>query len=70
MTERCFRDLVVASGRLATGLLGWSPDQFWSATPSELTLAIEGRLGMGMGGDTPLGTDGLQRLLLELPDGR
>lgn len=32
---------------MATGLgvLGWTPDAFWSATPDELRAALEGRFG-------------------------
>lgn len=31
---------------LATGWLGWSPDQAWSATPAEITAAYNARLDM------------------------
>lgn len=38
---------------LATGQLGWCPEQFWEATPAELQTALDGRLGPG--GSMPLG---------------
>lgn len=53
------------AARVATGVLGWSPDQFWSATPAELRLAIEGRLGSA---PATLGTAELERLMREFPD--
>lgn len=35
------------AARVATGLLGWSAEAFWRATPAELATALEGRLGEG-----------------------
>lgn len=33
-----------------TGVLGWSPSEFWSATPIELGLAIKGwKIANGIG---------------------
>ncbi|MCA6124560.1 phage tail assembly chaperone [Bradyrhizobium sp. WSM 1704] len=32
--------------RLATGWLGWTPDQAWNATPAEITEAYNGRMEM------------------------
>lgn len=32
--------------KLATGWLGWSPDQAWNATPGEIKAAYEGRLDL------------------------
>lgn len=69
MAER-FLDLALTAGRVATGLLGWPPDHFWAATPAELALAIEGRIGVGVEACAPLDAGSLQRLMREMPDGR
>ncbi len=54
------------AARVATGVLGWTPDTFWNATLAELRLAIEGRFGttpaVGVAAD-------LERLMREFPDG-
>jgi uncharacterized phage protein (TIGR02216 family) len=55
-----------AAGRVATGLLGWTPDQFWRATPAELWLALEGRFGDG---PAPFGSAELAKLRERLSDG-
>ncbi|WP_439816227.1 phage tail assembly chaperone [Zavarzinia sp. CC-PAN008] len=31
--------------RLALGLLGWTPEAFWQATPDDLVAALEGLRG-------------------------
>jgi uncharacterized phage protein (TIGR02216 family) len=61
-----FGDFAATAARVATGLLGWSPDAFWHATVAELRLALEGRLGPppGCGSRTDL-----ERLMREFPDG-
>ena len=45
-------------------LLGWSPDQFWEATPAELAAAI----GEPVPGDGMM-SDELERLKVQFPDG-
>lgn len=52
--------------RAGLGLLGLSPAHFWSMTPRELALAIEGRLGCATA--TPLARGELDRLMSRFPD--
>jgi hypothetical protein len=40
-----FALLAQQAARIATGVLGWTPSEFWSATPVELITALEGRFG-------------------------
>lgn len=48
-----FACLARSAARFATGQLGWTPDQFWGATPAELQTALDGRFGTGA--SAPLG---------------
>ncbi len=67
---RDFRALAEMAARLATGPMGWSPAAFWAATPAEMVLALEGRMGgPAAGAVAPVGRAGLARLLEEMPDG-
>lgn len=51
---------------LAGALLGWRPDEFWSATPAELAVVLEALNG----GEAPgAGADDLARLKEMFPDG-
>lgn len=45
-------------------LLGWKPDEFWSATPAELTIALSG------GAETSGGIqrDEMEALVARFPD--
>jgi hypothetical protein len=57
-----------AAGRLAGiagALLGWRPDEYWSATPAEL-IAI---LAAMTGSEAPASIDDLARLKEMFPDG-
>jgi uncharacterized phage protein (TIGR02216 family) len=56
----------MTAARVATGVLGWSPDAFWGATPAELRLALEGRVGAV--DDRGL-TATIARMMEEFPDG-
>jgi uncharacterized phage protein (TIGR02216 family) len=49
------------------GLLGHSPQTFWSMTPRELEAAIRGRLGLDAT-VTALGRNELQQLMQQFPD--
>lgn len=60
-----FATLARAAATVATGLLGWPPEQFWAATPAELQLAIEGRFG----GAPAFGRQELEQLRERLGDG-
>ena len=58
-----------AAGRLAGlagALLGWRPEEFWRATPAELTAVLAALAG---GGDAPVTGDELARLKEMFPDG-
>lgn len=61
-----YADVAKAAGALATGLLGWSPDAFWRATPAEMQLALTGSLGADE--RAALGAGDLARLRKELRD--
>jgi uncharacterized phage protein (TIGR02216 family) len=51
----------------ALGVLRWSPEEFWRATPRELAAAIEGaRGGRPL---EPTSRDALARLMDRYPDG-
>lgn len=51
---------------LAFGILRWSPDAFWRATPRELIAAHRGLTG----GPAPAaGRDDLRRMMAAFPDG-
>ncbi len=55
-----FRALAKSAAALATGRMGWTPDAFWAATPADLRIALEGRVGPSS--DPPLGRGDLERL--------
>jgi uncharacterized phage protein (TIGR02216 family) len=52
---------------LAGALLGWRPDEFWSATPAELGAVIGAMLGPD---SPPASRADLARLMERFPDGR
>lgn len=47
---------------MATRLLGWRPDEFWSATPAELAAALHDEAV------EPVAGDQLRRLMAKYPD--
>ncbi|MDB5702173.1 MAG: hypothetical protein JWL66_2372 [Sphingomonadales bacterium] len=53
---------------LAGALLGWRPDEFWAATPDELSAVFEA-LGGGGTVDAPPDASELARLKEMYPDG-
>lgn len=55
-----FADLARNAAQVATGKLGWTPDQFWQSTAAELAQAIEGRAEPS--GPPPLDRRALDRL--------
>ncbi|TPE58520.1 phage tail assembly chaperone [Sandaracinobacter neustonicus] len=63
-----FADLARRAALVATGQLGWSPDEFWRSTAAELALAIEGRAGPGE--PAPLDRRELERMQRGASDGR
>jgi uncharacterized phage protein (TIGR02216 family) len=61
-----FGPAAVRLAGLAGALLGWRPDEFWAATPSELAAVIAALRGEGA---APAATDDLARLKEMFPDG-
>lgn len=53
---------------LAGALLGWRPDDFWSATPDELAAVLEALAGSS-GGTADFARAELERLERMFPDG-
>ena len=53
---------------LAGAMLGWRPDEFWSATPAELAAVIEALCGAGANPPPP-SRDEVERLRRMFPDG-
>lgn len=51
---------------VAGALLGWRPDEFWCATPTELAAVLEPMAG---GGGAGASADDLARLMEMFPDG-
>ncbi len=54
--------------RLGLGRLGMTPDTFWSMTPAELVLALEGAGVLAAPGQGPMSHAALLRLMAEYPD--
>lgn len=52
---------------VALGVLRWSPEVFWRATPRELMAAVEGLTGRSAA--APAAAADLQRLMRAFPDG-
>lgn len=50
---------------LGLGVLRWSPDAFWRATPGELAAALDGLAGRR---GAPPGRSDLARLMAAFPD--
>ncbi|RMF08903.1 MAG: phage tail assembly chaperone [Alphaproteobacteria bacterium] len=54
--------------RMAMGVLGWTPDTFWRATPTELMLAVEGLSGGAPPPPAPLSREEFEALRARFPD--
>ena len=54
--------------RLGLGVLRLSPEAFWSMTPGELRLALEGAGVLPVGGAQPMGRSRLAELMAAFPD--
>lgn len=60
-----FSDGAARLAGLAGALLGWRPDDFWTATPAELAAVI-----LALAGDGPAADAGdVARLMERFPDG-
>lgn len=67
MTDRDFARSARHLGGDAALLLGWRPNEFWSATPADLLIALEPLRAMGRtGGMDPATMHNLQE---QFPDG-
>jgi uncharacterized phage protein (TIGR02216 family) len=53
------------------GILGWTPEQFWNATPAELAVifSVFSEIAPGHQNQAPLGTQQLEKLKETFPDG-
>jgi len=60
-----FSEAAARLAGIAGALLGWRPDEFWTATPAELA-AVLSALG---GGAQSVSADDLARLKERFPDG-
>lgn len=65
---KLFAELAVGAARIATGRLGWSPEQFWGGTAMEFRTAIEGAFGLEPSSPALSSVD-LARLKEMFPDG-
>ena len=64
-----FSDAARRLAGLAGALLGWRPDEFWSATPDELAAVLEALAGCGGGDVQGVERADLERLERMFPDG-
>ena len=61
-----FGDAALGAARVSAALLGWRPDEFWTATPADLRNA----LGADGAGDDAADGAQLMRLMEAFPDDR
>ncbi len=54
--------------RLGLGTLRLAPEAFWSMTPAELRLALEGAGVLPVGGAAPMGRERMAELMAAFPD--
>jgi uncharacterized phage protein (TIGR02216 family) len=64
-----FSDAARRLAGMAGALLGWRPDEFWSATPAELAAVLDAIAGRGGGAGEGAGRADLERLERMFPDG-
>ena len=66
-----FSDVALQLAGLAGWHLGWSADQFWSATPAEMEVVVWAMLGADAegGADAPPSRADIDRLMELYPDG-
>jgi uncharacterized phage protein (TIGR02216 family) len=56
---------------MVCAVLGWTPEQFWNATPAELAVifSVFSEIAPGHQNQAPLGTQQLEKLKETFPDG-
>jgi hypothetical protein len=64
-----FSDAARRLAGMAGALLGWRPDEFWSATPDELAAVLEALAGCGGGAGEGVARADIERLERMFPDG-
>jgi uncharacterized phage protein (TIGR02216 family) len=70
-SEPTFAQHAERCARVGCGVLRWTPQSFWSATPAELRTALLGHLGVfGEAEPTGFTSNELKRLMELYPDGR
>jgi hypothetical protein len=62
-----FSEAAARLAGLAGAFLGWRPDEFWQATPAELTTVLAAVAGSERGASAS--SDDLRRLMEMFPDG-
>ena len=69
--EGRFAETALRLAGIAGWHLGWSAEQFWSATPAEMDAVARVMLGTGVegGADTPPSPEDVARLMELYPDG-
>jgi uncharacterized phage protein (TIGR02216 family) len=60
-----FADVAAQLAARTAVILGWRPDDFWSATPAELLAILHALAGDGT---TPPSADALHQLMTRFPD--
>lgn len=70
-TGELFAPVALRLAGLAGWHLGWSADQFWSATPAEMEAVVRAMLGDGGGGNEGVAPSRaeVERLKEMFPDG-
>lgn len=64
-----FAEAAARLAGMAGAVLGWSPDRFWRATPTELQGIVTAIVGGAEGGGDPPSSATIARLREMYPDG-
>lgn len=64
-----FADAAARLAGLAGALLGWSPDQFWRATPAELGAVLNALAGDAPSPQLPPSREHIAQMMEAFPDG-
>lgn len=69
MSDRAFAPVALRLAGLAGWHLGWSAEQFWSATPAEMEAVVATMLEREVAGDAPPSRPDIAKLQEMFPDG-
>ena len=69
--NRTFVTSAATLSGMVCAVLGWTPEQFWNATPAELAVifSVFSEIAPGHQNQAPLGTQQLEKLKETFPDG-